>query len=246
MVLLVTPFAEDFGADADHCAAALYCLAVVGGHTHRHSIEPLAKPLSKLLEECSEGSELALVELYIVRKRANGHQASHPYVVVVGKCARGYKLPQFALVPAALALVLGKVYLKEHIYNPPATLRLAVNLCHKSCGVHRVDECHEGGNALHLVGLEMSYHMPLHIGGHKGLLGAHLLWAALAKDALTGIVSLPKSLYGVEFGYCHKRHTLGEGGVECFYFGSYGHFIRGLFGKFRDYFLYLFLRVTTN
>ena len=77
-------------------------------------------------------------------------------------------------------------------------------------GIHRLDQGHIGQHQFEFVGLQMADKMPLHVGGHLRNLGGQLLRTALRKDALTGIVRLPKSFYRMEFGNSHQRNFCGK------------------------------------
>ena len=57
--------------------------------------------------------------------------------------------------------------------------------------VDRLDQRDERRDVLHLVGLKMTYHVPLDILGQHFVFCPQLLRAALAEEALPGVVGLP-------------------------------------------------------
>ncbi len=63
-------------------------------------------------------------------------------------------------------------------------------------------------NLTHLIGLKMTYEMPLHIVRHRHGFGAELVGTALTKYTLTGIISLPQRFQGVEFRHSDENNPI--------------------------------------
>ena len=80
--------------------------------------------------------------------------------------------------------------------------------------IHRLDQGHIGQNHLELVGLKMSYEMPLQIRigiGIKSIdLGQQFLGTALGKDALPCVIGFNHRLKRMEFGHGNQLHGLRE------------------------------------
>ena len=81
-------------------------------------------------------------------------------------------------------------------------------------GIHRLDQGHIGQNHLELVGLKMSYEMPLQIRIGIGIqsidLGQQFLGTALGKDALPCVIGFNHRLKRMEFGHGNQLHGLRE------------------------------------
>ena len=71
-----------------------------------------------------------------------------------------------------------------------------------------MNQRYEWGDVLHLIGLQMTYHMPLDIVRQSLILGFQLLRTTLAKDPLSCIVCLTNGLCGVGLRYGYKRYIL--------------------------------------
>ena len=86
-------------------------------------------------------------------------------------------------------------------------------------GIYRLNHSHVRQHQLQFVGLQMADKMPLHIGGHLRRLGRQLLRAVLAKQALSGIVSLHQAFHRMKLGHGHQTYIGRERrteGLKCF------------------------------
>ena len=73
---------------------------------------------------------------------------------------------------------------------------------------------HVWGYVLHLVGLQMTDEMPLHVARHLGDFALEFLHMALAKYALSCVICLAKCLNGMKLADSHECHAIGQVGFH--------------------------------
>ena len=99
--------------------------------------------------------------------------------------------------------------LQKAINRATTLRRLLLNSLRQALAIKRLNKMDIGCDILHLIGLQMTNHMPLNIIGQHRLLCFQLLRTALAKGSLTSIVSLLQRLNGVELRHRQQLHALG-------------------------------------
>ena len=77
-----------------------------------------------------------------------------------------------------------------------------------------MDQRHERGDILHLVGLQVADHVPLDILGQHVVFFTQLLRTALAENAVPGIVGLADRPGGVGLRHGDQRDILGQGAAH--------------------------------
>lgn len=118
-------------------------------------------------------------------------------------------------------------------------------------GVDRVDHGHEWGYVLHLVGLQMTDHMPFHIGREQGMLVLQFLDPVLSKYALSLVVDGHDFFRRLCLGYGHEGNLPVGQGLLDFYESSgchsgTGFVVRCMSRKFNAYLTILLVNIAFN
>ena len=198
-------------------------------HAHRQGIERLPEGGFQLLETAFQTLEIAADDRLVVRIGGDAHHAAHTHVRKLRKGIRREVVAQLRGIPARLGLLAGDVDLEQDVDHTAAAGRLRLNRLGEAGAVHRMDQLHERRDVLDLVGLQVADHVPLDILGKQLVFLAKLLRAALAEDALSGVVGLADQLRRVGFRDGDQRHPRRQrlphkGQLGCYFRHGFANF----------------------
>lgn len=111
---------------------------------------------------------------------------------------------------SGLCLLGGNVDLEQHARALAKALGLGADKAQQPLGVDALNDVDMWHQAAQFVGLHMANEVPDAVVGHQRRLLRQFINAALAKQSLTGFISLSDCLNGVELADCHQSDSLGE------------------------------------
>ena len=179
-------------------------------HAHRQRVEPRSEVGLQQFETAFQLHEIAAYRRAVVGIGGNAHHAPHADVRHTGKRGRADILHQFGHIPACLGLLLGDVDLQEDFERPAALGRLALDRLGQPRAVDRMDQRDERGDVFDLVGLQVADQVPLDVLGQGFVFFAQFLRAALAENAVAGVVGRADRLRRVGFRHGDQLHPLGK------------------------------------
>ena len=140
----------------------------------------------------------------IVGVGGHSHHSHHSHVRHGGEFAAIGQLSYFLERKAEFCLLLSHMYLQQHIHRASYTLGFFIDAVEQSLGVDAMYQAHVGQQCSHLIGLQMAYEMPLHIGRHFLRLLHQLLHPTLAEDALPCRIGFHQFFHRMEFRHSHQ------------------------------------------
>lgn len=206
----IIALAEDGRPDTDHGGTTLDGQEIIVGHTHRKSIETGAERRLQQLETTLQLREIAPDDRPVVGMGGDTHNAADPHVGHGRESGRIDVTLQLAQLPTAFGLLLRDVDFQQDVDDAAALGGFALDGLGEPGAVDRLNHTHERRDVLDLVGLQMTYHVPLDLLGQHLVLGAQLLRTALAEDTVPGVERLANGLGGVGLGDGDERHRFGQ------------------------------------
>jgi hypothetical protein len=193
---------ENDRAKAHHGAALFDGDAEIARHAHRYLTKCRFVTeifFLQIVENRFQPSEFLPYFVPVVNERSHSHDTMYGDVFEGSIVSGGEQVFNFFARQSEFGLFTCYMKLQQAGDDPFVSVGLLVDLGEQLQTVDALYQTDEGGDVFNLIGLKMTYEMPLYVARQQGLFGHQLLHPVLAKVTVTGVIGFHDIPYAMQF-----------------------------------------------